>query len=319
MVSCGDLPSTHGTSAGTRMELEMRKKFSWFDRPHGNKQDSLSRDEGILEARAIAFTVEAQKILDGVSITSGQGEFTGLVGPNGAGKSTLIRCISGLLARTGGSVALDGLDLVQLAPREVARVIAHLPQNSFLDYGFTSLEAVLMGRNPHLGPFQFEGTRDHAVARAAMTFTDTERLAGRNMDSLSGGERQRVLMARALAQEPRLLLLDEPTANLDIQHQLQLMALVRGLVERGMGALAAMHDLNMASAYCDRIYMIKAGQIVASGPPEEVLQPALLRTVFDVATAVDTHPVTGKPRVNFYLDEAATPDFNAAYDGRKLG
>ena len=204
----------------------MRKKFSWFDRPIGNKHDPPSPSESILETRAIAFTVEAQKILDGVSITSGHGEFIGLVGPNGAGKSTLIRCISGLLARTGGSVALDGLDLAQLTPREIARVVAHLPQNSFLDFNFTSLEAVMMGRNPHLGPFQFEGTRDHAVARAAMTFTDTDRLAGRTIQSLSGGERQRVHIARALAQAPDLLLLDEPTNHLDIRHQLSLLKLV---------------------------------------------------------------------------------------------
>jgi iron complex transport system ATP-binding protein len=138
-----------------------------------------------------------------------------------------------------------------------------------------------------------------------MTFTDTAGLADRLINTLSGGERQRVLMARALAQEPRLLLLDEPTANLDVQHQLQIMELIRSLVDDGLAALAAMHDLNMASTYCDRVYVMKDRKIFASGPPEEVLQPALLRSVFGVGATVDTHPATGKPRISFYVDGAS--------------
>lgn len=233
--------------------------FSWFQRRNGHEHRAQAPEETFLEAEAVSFAVEAQRILEGVSLSSRRGEFAGLVGPNGAGKSTLIKCISGLLAQTGGRVSLDGRDLAQMSPRQVAQVVAHLPQNTSVDFGFTSLEVVLMGRNPHLGPFQLEGDSDIDIARAGMAFTDTDWLADRGINTLSGGERQRVLIARALAQEPRLLLLDEPTANLDIQHQLQIMELIRRLVAGGLSALAAMHDLNMASAYCDRLYLMKNG------------------------------------------------------------
>ena len=284
--------------------------FSWLQRRNRHEHRARSPGQTLLEAEAVSFTVEAQRILQEISISSREGEFVGLVGPNGAGKTTLIKCISGLLAQTGGSVSLDGRDLALMSPRQVAQVVAHLAQNTSVDFGFTSLEVVLMGRNPHLGAFQLEGAADHDIARAGMAFTDTEWLANRDINTLSGGERQRVLIARALAQEPRLLLLDEPTANLDIQHQLQVMELVRGLVDGGLAALAAMHDLNMASNYCDRIYMMKAGEIVASGAPDEVLRSELIHDVFEVGATVDQHPLTGKPRINFYLDGSNKQSLN---------
>ena len=288
----------------------MAKMLSWLGLRKSIEQnshppaDTLSNT--LLEAQAVAFAVEAKRILDGVSVTSGAGEFIGLVGPNGAGKTTLIKCISGLLAHSRGTVHLDGRDLARMSPRDIAQVVAHLPQNTFVDFGFTSLEVVLMGRNPHLGPFQLEGSRDYEVARAGMKFTHTEWLSGREINTLSGGERQRVLIARALAQEPRLLLLDEPTANLDIQHQLQVMDLVRNLVDDGLAAVTAMHDLNMASAYCDRIYVMSEGRVVASGTPAEVLVPTLIRQVFGVGATVNYDRHTGKPRLEFFLDAAET-------------
>ena len=280
------------------------RMLSWFGRQKPHEQNSHAPPDTLLDAQGVAFAVEAKKILDGVSVTSGAGEFIGLVGPNGAGKTTLIKCISGLLAHSQGAVHLDRRDLARMSPRDVARVVAHLPQNTVVDFGFTSLEVVLMGRNPHLGPFQLEGTRDYEVARAGMKFTDTEWLSGREINTLSGGERQRVLIARALAQEPRLLLLDEPTTNLDIQHQLQVMDLVRSLVDDGLAAVAAMHDLNMASSYCDRIYVMSQGQVVASGTPAEVLMPDLIRRVFGVGVTIDYAHHTGKPRLDFFLDGA---------------
>lgn len=284
--------------------------FSWLQRRNHHEHRARSPGQTLLEAEAVSFAVEAQRILQVISLSSRGGEFVGLVGPNGAGKSTLIKCISGLLARTGGSVSLDGRDLELMSPRQIAQVVAHLPQNTSVDFGFTSLEVVLMGRNPHLGPFQLEGAGDYDIARAGMAFTDTDWLADRDINTLSGGERQRVLIARALAQEPRLLLLDEPTANLDIQHQLQVMELVRKLVDGGLAAVTAMHDLNMASNYCDRIYVMKAGEIVASGAPGEVLRSELIHDVFGVGATVDQHPLTGKPRINFYLDGSSNPSLN---------
>ena len=289
----------------------LAKMLSWLGRQKPQKvidksleQNSQPSANTLLDARTVAFAVEAKRILDGVSVASGAGEFIGLVGPNGAGKTTLIKCISGLLARHEGTVRLDGRDLSRMSPRDVAQIVAHLPQNTSLDFGFTCLEVVLMGRNPHLSPFQIEGARDHEVARAGMRFTDTDGLSGREINTLSGGERQRVLIARALAQEPRLLLLDEPTANLDIQHQLQVMDLVRSLVDDGLAAVAAMHDLNMASAYCDRIYVMSEGRVVASGTPVEVLVQSTIKEVFGVGVTINYDDHTGKPRLEFFLDGA---------------
>ena len=292
----------------TKEESEsiVAKMLSWLGRRKTQDQNSHPQADTFMEAQDVDFAVDAVRILDGVSLTSGAGEFIGLVGPNGAGKTTLIKCISGLLAHSQGTVHLDGRDLARMSPRDIARVVAHLPQNTTVDFSFTSLEVVLMGRNPYLGPFQLEGARDFEVARAGMQFTDTEWLSAREINTLSGGERQRVLIARALAQEPRLLLLDEPTANLDIQHQLQVMDLVRSLVDDGLAAVAAMHDLNMASAYCDRIYVMSEGKVVASGTPAEVLLPGLINQVFGVGVTIDYDPHTGKPRLDFFLNGAET-------------
>ena len=247
----------------------------------------------LLAAQEVSLQIEARAILDSVSLVSRRGEFVGIVGPNGAGKSTLIRCISGLASHSGGKVYLDGRDLARMSPRQIAQVIAHLPQDTALDFGFTCLEVVLMGRNPHLGHFQIEGSKDYGVARDTMTFTNTSQFASRTIDTLSGGERQRVLVSRALTQEPRLLLLDEPTANLDIQHQLQIMDLVRRLVGDGMTALAAMHDLALAARYCDRLLLLFEGRLVAQGKPWDVLTPQNIETVFGVEALVYSDPVTG--------------------------
>ena len=252
----------------------------------------------LLEAQQVGLKVEARAILDRVSLASHRGEFISIIGPNGAGKSTLIKCISGLVARTEGRVHLNGRDLARMSPRQIARVIAYLPQNTALDFGFTCLEVVLMGRNPHLGHFQIEGSKDHTIARDAMTFTNTIQFTARTMDTLSGGEQQRVLVSRSLAQEPRLLLLDEPTANLDIQHQLQIMDLVRRLVDDGMTALAAMHDLALAARYCDRLFLLSEGKVVAEGKPWYVLTPQSIEAVFGVKALVYTDPMTGSLAVS---------------------
>jgi iron complex transport system ATP-binding protein len=252
----------------------------------------------LLEARKISLQVEARHILDHISLEAREGEFIGIIGPNGAGKSTFIKCVSGLARHTEGQVYLEGRDLAQMSARQIARVIAHLPQNTYLDFGFTCLEVVLMGRNPHLGPFQLEGRKDHHIANEAMAFTNTAQFASRTVDTLSGGERQRVLISRALAQQPRLLLLDEPTANLDIQHQLHVMDLVRRLVDDGMTALAAMHDLALAARYCDRLVLLSAGKVVADGKPWDVLTPQNIETVFGVKALVYTDPVTGSLTVS---------------------
>ncbi len=246
-----------------------------------------------LEAEGVGVAIEAAHILEQIALRAGPGEFLGVIGPNGAGKSTLLKALSGLL-RCEGSVRLEGRELRGLSPRAIAQVIAQVPQSTVMDFGFTSLEVVLMGRHPHLGPLRLEGPRDMEVARAAMAFTETEAFAGRSLHTLSGGERQRVLIARALAQEPRLLLLDEPTANLDLHHQLRVLDLVRVLVEEGLTAIAAIHDLGLAARYCDRLYLLKGGRLLAQGRPWEVLTPANLREAFGVKALVFTDPLTDR-------------------------
>ena len=224
-----------------------------------------------------------------------KGQFVGLLGPNGSGKTTLLRVMAGLLEPTEGVVRLEGADLRLLGPRRVARTLAVVPQTQPSgDFPFVALDVVAMGRYPHRPRFQSETAEDWAIARGAMTQTDTAQFADRAVTTLSGGERQRVTVARALAQTPEILLLDEPTANLDLAHQLQLLQLVRRWVtERGFSAVAALHDLELASRFCDRLVLLSRGDIVADGPPAEVLTPPRLADVFNVCATVTPNELIG--------------------------
>ncbi len=246
-----------------------------------------------ISARDLSYDVQAQTLLDGVSLHADRGELVGLIGPNGAGKSTLLRAMSGILDYREGAVRLDGEDIRSLSSREAAAGLALIPQIAPYTYGFTAVELVLMGRYPHLGRFQIEGREDDRIAREAMGLTETEHLADRTLDTLSGGERQRVFVSRALAQRPRVLLLDEPTANLDVLHQLKVLDLVRRLVDDGLTAVAAIHDLNMAARYCDRLVLLSGGRVLAEGPPEVVLSSRTLESAFGVRSAVYRDPITG--------------------------
>ena len=253
---------------------------------NGSSQQAIS-------AQDITYEIEGSTLLDGVDLHADRGQIVGLIGPNGAGKSTLLRTISGILRYRGGAVLLEGEDLRSLSPKDVAATLALVPQIAPYTYGFTSIELVLMGRYPHLGRYQIEGREDDRIARDAMRLTETEQFADRTLDTLSGGERQRVFLARALAQQPRILLMDEPTANLDILHQLKVLDLVRRLVADGLTAVAAIHDLNMAARYCDKLVLLNRGRVLAVGSPEEVLTPETIESAFDVHSAVYRDPVTG--------------------------
>ena len=244
-------------------------------------------------AEGLSYSVEAQTLLDSVHLHAEQGRFVGLIGPNGAGKSTLLRALSGMLRHQHGAVLLEGTDLRTMSSRDVAASMALVSQIAPYTHGFTSFELVLMGRYPHLGRFQIEGREDNRVARDAMRQTDTERFADRTLDTLSGGERQRIFVSRALAQQPRILLLDEPTSNLDVFHQLKVLDLVRQLVDDGLTAVAAIHDLHMAARYCDRLVLLSEGRVLAEGPPEEVLTPEAIKSAFGVRCAIYRDPVTG--------------------------
>ncbi|MFH9087918.1 ABC transporter ATP-binding protein [Streptomyces sp. NPDC017673] len=248
-----------------------------------------------LDIDQVTIDAAGTRLVDRILLAVDSGTFVGLVGPNGSGKSTLLRTVYRALRPTAGTVRLDGDDLHALDPRAAARALAALPQESSAEFDFTVAEVVAMGRLPHRGR---TAASDREICARAMDRTGVAHLADRGFAGLSGGEKQRVLIARALAQQPRVLVLDEPTNHLDIAHQLDVLSLVRA---SGLTVLAALHDLNLAAAHCDVLYVIDAGRIVAAGPPHEVLRPALLAEVFGVRAHPVRHPVTGAVQLLFDL------------------
>ena len=259
---------------------------------------ALAEDRGVaaLDVRGLTVAYGSRVALRDVSLALPEGQLLGLVGPNGSGKTTLIRAVSGVVAPQDGGIRLDGSDALGLSAREMALRVAVVPQNPHLPPAFTALELVLMGRTPHLGLLQGEGQADLEAARRAMLATETWELADRRIGELSGGERQRVLVARALAQETPLLLLDEPTAHLDIGHQAATLRLMARLCRsEGKAVLAAVHDLTLAGQFCHRLVMLHQGRVVAEGSPAEVLTPERLRQVYGASVHVLPHPVTGRP------------------------
>jgi iron complex transport system ATP-binding protein len=246
----------------------------------------------------------ANWVLDGLTFDVDAGEILGIVGPNGSGKTSLLKLLAKVLRPHVGDMALFGRDLGTMPQVEVARIVAFVPQESPQIFSFTVMETVLMGRYPHhrgtkwSAGFGWESAEDVLIAEQAMQSTDLTHLAGRSVMDLSGGERQRCMIARALAQAPRVLLLDEPTAFLDLQHQMEICAIVRRLKEeRGLTVVLVSHDLNLASQYCDRILMLKAGTLFRLGTPQEVIRVDVLRAVYGCDVLVDRHPESGVPRV----------------------
>jgi iron complex transport system ATP-binding protein len=244
-------------------------------------------------------------LLDGVDCTVPTGQVGGLLGPNGSGKSTLLRLIAGIrpagAARHPGTtlVRLNGSDLGAARRRDRAKRVALVEQDTAADVALTVRDAVTLGRTPHRSQWAGESDRDRSVVSGAMHAVDIASLADRSLDTLSGGERQRVHLARALAQEPELLLLDEPTNHLDIHAQLAALALVRTLADAGTTALVALHDLNLAAAYCDHVVLLQNGRVAAAGPVDEVLLPSVIDPVYRVRTTVLRHPATGRPVLTF--------------------
>jgi len=247
-----------------------------------------------LKVREIEFYYTARKILENISFTAERGELIGLIGPNGSGKTTLLKILDGLLKPRIGSIYLDGKSLQDMRLEEIARSIAMVPQDSIADTEFTAFEIVMMGRIPHLKRFSIEGDEDERRVRKWMELTGTLHLAERRVNELSGGERQRVIIARALAQEPKVLLLDEPTANLDLCYQLQIMNLIKGLTKQlKLIAICALHDLNLAVRYCDKLMLLDKGKIAAIGKPAEVITQENLKKVFKIDARISYDPETG--------------------------
>ena len=252
----------------------------------------------MLEIQSLTVAYQDQPVLEELDLTVRKGEVLAVVGPNGAGKSTLIRALSGVLSPRHGHVTLDGSDLDTLSVTSRARLLAVVPQARQLPGAFTVYQTVLLGRTPYLGWLGTAGRADHAVVKYAMHQTDTLALSDRRVGELSGGEQQRVLLARALAQDAPVLLLDEPTTHLDLQHQSHLLNLVRGLAQqRGLTVLMVVHDLNLASLYADRVALMAEGRIFACGIPEDVLTSENLTNIYHVPVNVISHPEYGKPLI----------------------
>jgi iron complex transport system ATP-binding protein len=234
--------------------------------------------------------------LKDVSLEVPPGDFLGILGPNGSGKTTLLKAISRVLVPQHGQVLLDGDDLRRLSPSKLARRMAVVPQSAAPSLDFTVGEFVRMGRSPWQGRWGIETKRDHEIAGDAMRLTNTVRFVDRLTGTLSGGEFQRVLVARALTQEPDILLLDEPTAHLDLHAQIQLLEMLHRLNrERGLTLLAVLHDLNLAATYCHRLALMYRGSLSALGAPEEVLKEDRLLDVYGAEVLVRPHPITGRP------------------------
>jgi iron complex transport system ATP-binding protein len=250
-----------------------------------------------LEARDVHAAYYRDDVVAGMSIAVAAGDFVGIVGPNGSGKTSFLKSLSRALRPREGVVLLGGMDLYELPARQVARDLAMVPQDNPISFGFTALEVVLMGRNPHLGRLQGAGHEDLELARLAMEKTNVWHLADRPVNELSGGERQRVIIAQALAQDTGLLLLDEPTQHLDINHQLALLEMLSEMCSRGLAVVMVMHDLNLVSQYCDRLIVMRRGVEFAHGAPAEVLTSAVLQEVFGVGSIVTRHAVTDRPHV----------------------
>lgn len=250
-----------------------------------------------LTLSGIEFRYDSIPVLEEIELKVEEGDFLGLIGPNGSGKSTLLKLISRVLRPQKGIAYLNGSLLDGLTQKAIARDIAVVPQETQTTFAFSVSDVVLMGRFPHLRRFQVESTEDLRIAKEAMEKTQTFHLANRLMTELSGGEKQRVVIAQALTQNPRLLLLDEPTTHLDIGHQLQILDLLKELNQGGLTIIAVFHDLNLAARYCKRLVLLSCGRVEVIGKAEEVFLPEIIRRVFKADVVVDRSAVTQAPFV----------------------
>ena len=253
----------------------------------------------MIEVNSISFRYHEDWVLQDVSFRVEKGEFVGVIGPNGSGKTTLLKILYRLLSPQKGEILFELVPMKKMDRTDIAKRIAVVAQETHLLFPFSVLETVLMGRSPYLGHLMFESEKDLEIAKRAMEWTKILPFSERPMDELSGGERKRVFIARALAQEPEVILLDEPTANLDIHHQIDFLDLILTLNrERGLTIVMASHDMNIASEFCDRLILLQEGRIYKMGTPEEVITKENIENVYGCEVWMDQNPISGMPRIS---------------------
>ena len=246
----------------------------------------------------LSFSYGDREVLKKICADFKPGMVCGLLGPNGSGKTTLLKNIAAILKPQKNAVYINCRDITGITPLEIAKEMALVPQSTHIDFDFTVEEIVMMGRTPHIKGFAGESSEDREIVQQALETVRVSHLKDRSIKSLSGGELQRVVIARALAQKTRIILLDEPVSQLDIHHQLSIMETITGLAhEQNFTIVTVLHDLNLAAEYCDSIYLLKDGQIVCGGPPKEVLTFEMIESVYDIVCLVYENPVSKKPHI----------------------
>lgn len=251
----------------------------------------------VLKGEKLRFNRGKRLILKSMDISLEKSQFIGLIGPNGTGKSTLLRLMAGLMKPNAGTIFFKNQSISEMTALEVAKAITYMPQSTVLDYEFTVSQVVLMGRHPHRKKWQFSQKDDEQQAEKAIKQTGIYHLRDRYITSLSGGERQLVFLAKAIAQQSEVILLDEPTSDLDIYHQVQIAEVIRELVKEGKAVLAAIHDINLATRYCDQLVLMGNGELVARGTPEEVITVQNLMRVFQTHTYTYNDSYIGKRQI----------------------
>jgi iron complex transport system ATP-binding protein len=264
----------------------------------------------VMEIKELSFEIEGRRILQDINLSIAKGEFVGLIGPNGAGKTTLLKCINGINSHSG-TIEIEGLIPGRSKSKDIAQKVSLMHQNTGISFPFPSLDIVLMGRYPYIKRMKGETGKDYASARKYMDYTDTRMFEDKPVTELSGGERQRVLFAKVLAQESDIILLDEPTASLDITHQEQIFKYSKELAENGNTVVAAIHDLKIAAKYCSRLILMQNGCVMADGSPEEVLTRENMSKVFEINAFVYRNRVTGLLDFHIYRNEGI-------HDGKKV-
>jgi len=261
-----------------------------------------------LKLQNVTLGYRRRPVVEDISLKVKPGEMLGLVGPNGCGKSTIIKSLSRIIKPFSGSILLNGKDLSRIPRIELSRMLGVVPQIPFLPSTFTAFEIVLMGRNPHLGMLQYEGKKDIAIAWQSMQKTSTQHLAERRIEQLSGGEIQSIVIARVLAQKTKGILLDEPTANLDIGHQVEVLDLIKELcLKDRLTVVIALHELNLAAQYCDHLVLMDRGRIHCQGNPRKVITKENINRIYGSGSYVGSHPLSGLPLV---LPMAGSSNYN---------